>query len=431
MKRFLRVALLSVLVSPVIAADGPRPLFGEFVGLCGHTVQFKPELYAPVCRVVRDYHPMKWDLSGDTSVLPDWPFARNRVSWEKVYGSWNAAGLRTDVCLQFDEMTNGWKNLEADARAYAKSFAENFGPGGKWPFVEWIELGNEPGLFDDPTYVKIFEAMAKGIREGNPRVKIVTCNVEAGPSDRYWKSANLFTNTPELFDVLQIHRYAIAEQWPVWRRTYPENPKVPFLSSIQHLLDWRDAKAKGKEVWVTEFGWDCSTKKPDPKGPMGKWVGSTDEEQARWLVRSFFLFAQMGVDKAFVYFFNDKDEPSLHACSGLTRNFQPKPAFHSVAWMLRSLADYRFARAIRQSLDDGYVFEFTPGKAGDPVVWAVWHATKNEVPMALETGGKKILRAERMPLEKDVVEKMAVESDGRGKISLAVGEKPCLIWMAK
>ncbi len=69
---------------------------------------------------------------------------------------------------------------------------------------------------------------------------------------------------------MQIHRYAIAEGWPVWRRSYPEDAKVPYLSSIQKLLDWRDSNAKGKPVWVTEFGWDSSTKKPDPKGEWAK-----------------------------------------------------------------------------------------------------------------------------------------------------------------
>ena len=428
MKNLFRIFLVVLFFASRIFADEARPLFRNFVGLCGHTVTFKPDLYAPVCRVVRDYHPVRWDLEGDTAKLPDWPEARNRVSWEQVYGSWSRAGLRSDVCLQFDEMTNDWKDIAHDARAYAESFAKNFGPGGRWPFVDSIEIGNEPGLFDDATYMKLFEAMARGIRAASPRMKIVTCNVESEKSDRYWKGANLFTNSLELFDVLQIHRYAIAEQWPVWRRTYPENPKVPFLGNVQKLLDWRDANARGKQVWVTEFGWDCSTKKPDPKGEWAKWVGSTDEEQARYVVRSFFLFAGMGVEKAFVYFFNDKDEPKLHACSGLTRNYQPKPAFHAVAWMLRSLADYRFSRAIRQSLDDGYVYEFTPEKSGLPVIWAVWHATKNDFPVTLDLRGASFERAERMPLMKDAVERFVPEKVG-SEMLINAGENPVLIWI--
>lgn len=408
----------------------PRPLFRDFVGLCGHTVAFKPELYSPVCRWVRDYHPVKWDLEDDTSKLPGWPFAKNRVSWEKVYGSWHNEGLRTSACLQIDDMQKDWKDMARDARAYAKAFAENFGPGGKWPFVEYVELGNEPGLYDDTAYRTIFEAMARGIREGNPRLKIATCNIEAGPSDRYWKGVDCLKGFEDLYDVIRIHRYAIAEQWPVWRRTYPENPKVPFLSSIQHLLDWRDKNAPGKPVWVSEFGWDACSKAPDPKGEWAKWVDSTDEEQAQWMVRSYLLFAKMGVDKAFAYFFNDKDEAKLHHASGITRNYEPKPAYHAIAWMLRSLVDYRFSKVIRESLEDGYVFEFTPEKPGAPVIWAAWHATKPVHEMKLEAGSRKLLRAELMPLVKGDVETVDVPTNN-STLTLTAGVRPIFLWLTE
>jgi hypothetical protein len=405
-----------------------RPLFREFTGLNGHTVNFRPQLYQPVCRIVRDYHPVSWDLKDDTSTLPEWPFAKNRVSWEKIYRSWHEAGLKISVCLMFDEIkANAWKDMARDAEAYARSFAENFGPGGRWPYVEWVELGNEPGLYEDPAYRTIFQAMTKGIREGNPRLKIVTCNVEAGPSDRYWKGADLFKDLGTAYDVLQIHRYAIAEQWPVWRRTYPENPAVPYLSSIRDLLHWRDRHAPGKPVWVSEFGWDASTQTPDPKGEWAKWVDSSDEEQAMWIVRSYFLFAEMGVDKAFVFFFNDEDEPKLHAASGLTRNYAPKPAYHAVAWMLRSLENYRFSRVIRQSLEEGYVYEFVPEKKGEPRIWALWHATRDGHPLALEPElkGYTILRQERMPLTPQT-EPVSLAAHGK----LQTGVQPVLLWLA-
>jgi hypothetical protein len=40
-------------------------------------------------------------------------------------------------------------------------------------------------------------------------------------------------------------------------------------------------------------------------------------------VRAFLVFAAMDVNRAYLYFFNDADEPSFHASSGITRNFQP------------------------------------------------------------------------------------------------------------
>jgi len=52
------------------------PLFRDFVGINGHTVRFKPDLYQSVCRIVYGYHPAGWDLAKNTGTLPEWPFAK-------------------------------------------------------------------------------------------------------------------------------------------------------------------------------------------------------------------------------------------------------------------------------------------------------------------------------------------------------------------
>ena len=421
--KFMRVIPVWATLCAAVMA-GEAPLFRDFVGLCGHTVAFKPALYQPVCGWVRDYHPAGWDLEKDTSVLPDWPFAKNRVSWEQVYRSWRKEGLKISVCLNIDELGPVWKDPVKDAEAYGKGFAENFGPGGKWPFVEVVEIGNEPGLYEDAAFKTMFEALAKGIRAGDPKLKIATCNVEVGKSDRYWKGTDLFEHMGASYDVLRIHRYAIQDQWPTWRRTYPENPAVPYLSRIQELLDWRDGNAAGKPVWVSEFGWDASSQSPPKEGDDAKFIDSTDEEQAMYLVRSFFLFAGMGVEKAFVYFYNDEDKYSFHAASGLTRNFQPKPAYHAVAWMLRHLRDYRFSRMIRSSLTEGHVYEFTPEEAGKPIILAAWRATgEGEVLLPHDTG--VIEKAERMPLAAGV-DPIVLEKAQR---NIMVGGRPVLLWV--
>ncbi len=66
------------------AQETQRPLMRDFIGINGHTVQFKPELYRPVCGLVRDYHPVEWDLDKQTDVLPPFPEAKNRVDWSQV-----------------------------------------------------------------------------------------------------------------------------------------------------------------------------------------------------------------------------------------------------------------------------------------------------------------------------------------------------------
>jgi serine/threonine-protein kinase ATR len=82
---------------------------------------------------------------------------------------------------------------------------------------------------------------------------------------------------------------------------------------------------------------DSSTKSPPPKGDFAKWVGVSDEQEAQYIVRSFLVLSAMDVDRAYLNFFNDKDEPQLHATSGITRNFKPKPSFYAMSHLYRSL----------------------------------------------------------------------------------------------
>ena len=48
-------------------------------------------------------------------------------------------------------------------------------------------------------------------------------------------------------------------------------------------------------------------------------------------VDSFLTLSATDLDRAYLYFFNDKDEAQLHGASGITRNFKPKPSFYAMA----------------------------------------------------------------------------------------------------
>ncbi len=275
----------------VLIANEPsaaRPLMREFLGVNGHTVQFQPALYAKACGKVRDYHSLEWDVGKETDFVTRFPEARNRVNWNDVYGSWQKAGFDTDVCLMFNNTPpDSWKDIPKDARTYGEAFAKAFGPSSEKKLVSSFEIGNEPGHYSDEKYRAVFEAMAGGLREGDPKLKILTCNMTTGKSGKYEKSVACVTGQEALYDVLTIHTYAMAESWPTWRRSYPEDPKIEFLKTVESLSAWRNENARGKEIWVTEFGWDASTKPPKKTGDFAKWDGNvSDEKQAQYLVRA-------------------------------------------------------------------------------------------------------------------------------------------------
>ena len=422
-------ALANDSASPTAARQ--RPLMRDFIGLNVHTVQFKPDLYGPVCRELRDYHPLEWDVGADTSRATVFPEAANRVDWGQMYGSWTKAGFDIDACVMFDNVSAGkWKDPAADAHAYGESFSRFFGPSGGHPLVSSIEIGNEPAKYTEQQYRAIFEAMARGIRTGDPKLKIATCAVMTGKPDQWSKPMSAIAGLESLYDVLNVHSYAFKEKWPTWRRSYPEDPSIRYLKDVQDVIDWRNAHAPGKNVWLTEFGYDSSTKPAPPKGNFAKWVGVTDEQQAQYIVRSFLVLSAMDVDRAYLYFFNDKDEPQLHAASGITRDFKPKPSFHAMSHLYRSLGDYRFVRAVTRVEGDVYCFEYGQAAPSRGRVFVAWSPTGDGkvARKVLQIGpAAGVYRAERMPLSAAAPTRVDWKQMDGG-VEIEVAQAPLYLW---
>jgi hypothetical protein len=424
----------ALLILAAIQASDPRPTMDDFMGVNGHTVQFRAALYAPALRRVRDYHPFEWDMGKETDFVPRFPEARNRVNWNDVYGSWKKEGFETDLCVMLNGIPpDSWKDVPRDARAYGQALARAFGPSSEKKLVSSIEVGNEPGNYPDEKYRAVFQAMAQGLREGDPKVRILTCNMIVGKSGGYEKSVDCVKGLEALYDVLNIHTYAMAEGWPTWKRSYPEDPKLKFLTTVQDLIDWRNANAKGKEIWVTEFGWDASTKPNKTTGDFAKWDGNvSDEKQAQYLVRAWLLFSAMDVRRAYMYFFNDEDEPSFHAASGLTRNFQPKPSFHATAHLHRVLAEYRFSRVIEKKAGELYAFEYVHAANPKKKVLVAWSPTGSgrTAEVELPVAGASRVRAERMALAPG--EPPTVEATPtKGGLKVTVGESPMFLFLGE
>lgn len=368
--RLARLALC--LPSLAFAAPTPPPVqLKDFLGLCGHTVQFKPERYTEVVSVVRDYHPVEWDLAADTATPAPLPFAKNKVNWDYIYGGWKKAGMRVHASLMIDSIPAAkWKNLEADSRAYGKAFAQMAGPSGRG-WLEAVEIGNEPGNYSDADYARAYDAMSNGIREGDPKLKIATCNVTAGKPSNYDKPIELFRPFLDRVDIFTVHTYAQTDGWPTWHRTFPEDPATPYLRDVRAVVAWRDTHAKGKPVWVTEFGWDAATSLAGRKGDFAKWEGNvTDSAQASYLVRSIPLFLNEGVERAHIYFFDDNDAPQMHAAAGITRHGKPKPSWFALRQLQQLLGDARLERLDRDGL-----FHSARWRKPDGSVWLMlWTA---------------------------------------------------------
>jgi len=408
-----------------------KPLMRDFIGLNTHTVQFRPALYQPVTRLLRDYHNLDWDTGMDTSSALKFPMSQNGVNWQDLYGAWRKAGYSIDVCVQFGPIKqDGWKDMPRDARNYGKAFASYFGPGGH-DLAESAEIGNEPGNYSDESYRTVFENMARGMREGDPKLKIVTCATFAKKSGPYHKSLSTVEGLESLYDVINLHSYAQAEPYPTWRRSYPEDPKLEFLKDIDDVIAWRNAHAPGKPVWLTEFGWDATTKPQDKEGTFKQWVGVTDTQQAQYIVRAYMVLSAMDLDRAYLYWFNDEDKPSVHASSGLTRHYQPKPSFYAVAHLMKTLGEYRLSRVVTQKTGELYAYEYQKGSDPQDKILAVWlpGGSGKTTTITLPGLGGKVKKAERMPLAAGDAESVTWQNAPGGAIRLEVSESPVYLWV--
>ena len=229
--------------------------------------------------------------------------------------------------------------------------------------------------------------------------------------------------------MVNVHNYAEVEGWPTWRRSYPEDPAIEWQRDLGHVLKWRAQNAPDKEVWLTEFGWDASTKPAPATGTFAKWVGSSETEQAQWIVRGYLLLAALGLDRAYLFYFNDDDTAHVHGSSGLTRNFAPKPAFHAAAHLQKTLGDYRFSRALQDDPAGFYAYEFQHGTDTKRRIFAVWKPHGPAGKITLPIGAAKVAKAERMPMSAEAPETLEITRTADGTIEVEAGAAPLYVWL--
>jgi hypothetical protein len=397
-RRAFAGALLSGPLMLALAAGsawaGPRPAMKDFMGVCGHFF-FDGPTYAPVAGRVRNYHSLVWDLDVAKPYHdPPYPFALNRVNWEDLYGNWQRAGFTVDACILMDDVKpEAWLSLEEPAYRFGKAFGSFLGPSGK-ALVEAVELGNEPGRYSDEQYALMAHGLARGLREGDPALRIVTANLTLGQSHLYAKSIKCYEGWLDEVDVLNVHTYAIVGEWPDRRWTCPEDPAARYLSDVRDLIAWRDAHAPGKEVWVTEFGWDAHRPEGAPTQagvPLEEGVSTVSRpQQAQFLARSYLIFARMGADRAYMFWYRDEgQDKGLFSACGLISKGVKQPAYFALASLRRNLGDYVFSAVLAEEADGAYAYRFDDAEGRSCVaVWSpTWDGQARSCEVNLEAAG--------------------------------------------
>lgn len=249
---------------------------------------------------------------------------------------------------------------------------------------------------------------------------------------KLWSDSHRTSGFPS--DVINIHHYSntkVKQTENQFKAISPEDDSLKY--KLAEIVEYRDRHLPGKEIWLTEFGYDTN-----PNSPQGvKPIGNNDvfEVQAQWLVRSYLEIAAAGVDKSFVYFFADLNSknPNKYNSSGIVNEkwskFQPKVSWYYIYCLKNLLYGYRFAGEITVNSQDVNLYKFESDNDAS-CIYVAWCTTSidkhiKDYPLQIDT------QEETMVLELSSSETTAKETipkfDSHGHILVNLSERPIFI----
>lgn len=324
-----------------------------------------PSLFSPISSHARNYHDLTWDLNSPDETIDFEAMKNGRgtpakewLNWDKEYKTWSATGMNIQVSIQFFRFKDSdWKSPFESAHQYGKSFAQHFGISKGNGYVCTMEVGNEPWKYDAEIYQKILLGMAKGAKEGDPKMEVFPCALQA--ADPEMEESGIFKNyigariserhLPYL-DGINIHAYSYKTNfWGQRQGTFPENPNSTFWE-ILNAIRWRDHNMPGKKIYLSEWGWDSSGGGENCTHD----VCVSERAAAAYAVRGLVIAQRLGLDRATWYFYaNSEPQSSLYTRSGLTgtaeTDFKKKQVFHALEKLIQTIGNQYFIKKIQEN----------------------------------------------------------------------------------
>lgn len=224
-----------------------------------------------------------------------------------------------------------------------------------------------------------------GAKNADPNIRfamggLATLSLEYIKAMKMWSDHNRTTGFPS--DVLNFHHYSNSsggQDAEMMNGISPEDDSLKY--KLKEIVEYRNLYLPGKEIWLSEFGYDTN-----PNSPQGaKAIGQNDiyEVQAQWLVRSYLEIAAAGVDRAHVYFFADLNakDPNKFNSSGLVNekwnNYQPKISWYYIYAMKKALTGYQFDSEIPSNDPEVNIYKFT-NTSTSTSIYAAWCNTSKD-----------------------------------------------------
>ena len=323
-------------------------------------------------------------------------------------------------------------------------------------YVHYIEDWNEPdkwwkdrdGFFLPAEYAAMSSADVDGhlgslgntvgIKTADPQSKFVmaglaSINVEYIKSMKYWCDRHRNGNVP--WDVINVHHYSndAGDQLDVQATTGISPEADGLQAKAAKLVDYRNRFLPGKEVWVSEFGYDVHPQSIQ-RAPA---IGSTpaEEVQGRWVVRSFLALAAAGVDRAYLFMLSDPSttDSTQYSTSGMLQDqwhgFAVRPGWFYCKTLKERLRGLHY-RASQASGNAKVMIHQFADTNGVVKAYAVWCPTANNTTVTgyaltlqgSPTAATLVTLANGAPVGTTTALRIT-----RGQVTLNVSEKPVLV----
>ena len=413
-----------------------RPTMDAFIGTNAFIDDPLDKLAVPV-GFVREYHNWSWDTEGADHFVrfqPSGAAGGNAWFFDDFYAGLKARGVTVSPAIQqtslayFPGVDGDSKPVAAGADAeqpasYARhaahlfQFAARYG-GVRAPdaaltlapgqprrsglgSLRYIEDWNEPdktwrgraGRFTPYELAAMCSAdfdgdqgrlgKAVGVRAADPQMSLVMGGL-AGLHLDYLRAMKLWADYHRGGDfpasVINLHHYSSDGNDDQGFKTAGISPEADRLrEKLAAIVAWRDANVPGREVWLTEFGYDTDPKSPLHAPAVGAY--SAPEIQAIWLVRSYLALAAAGVDRAAQFMFRDVkpgDGGVFTTCGMVTEKgrWEPKPSYWYIATLKTRLSGMRYAGELPSGHPDVSVYRFV-GTSG-ATAFVVWCPTSDD-----------------------------------------------------
>ena len=265
---------------------------------------------------------------------------------------------------------------------------------------KWWRKGDGSGVYMEPEeYAALFAACYQAVKNVDPGIPVYNAGL-TGFDIAYLKRfiAALKALQVPMPDAFTVHHYShagnVAGKWPpTWwdnGACSPESDKD--FQTVSQMVAL--AKAEGRELWVTEFGYDTRSPSWMYAAPF---AGKTSEQiQGEWLARTFLQYMRLGVARAML--FNGNDEAGapnggLYANSGIlygegepgSKAFTPKPAYYTLQGIMEKLKGSNYIAD--ESTTAAVVLRF---ENNAETIWAYWTPTQDGRVTIGDIGGQTV-----------------------------------------